>query len=118
MPAHFNDQQRQSTGGAGVISGLNMLHIILEPTAAAIAYDLDKQTGQNILVSHVVSLQTIDKGVFEAVAANGDTHAGGEDFDRRVVQPLGERGSPQGMLARSPVSTCCVSSRAHCRGHR
>ena len=92
--------------------------IILEPTAVAIAYGLDKQTGLNILVSLDVPLLTIDKGVFEAVATNGDTHAGGEDFDRRVVRPLGGRGSPQGMLARSPVSTCCVSSRAHCRGHR
>jgi hypothetical protein len=99
VPADFDDQQRQSMRGAGVISGLDMLRIILEPTAAAIAYGLDKQTGQNILVSLDVSLLTIDKGVFEAVATNGDTHSGGEDFDQRVVQPLGGRVSPRGMLA-------------------
>jgi molecular chaperone DnaK (HSP70) len=88
VPADFDDQQRQSMRGAGVISGLDMLRIILEPTAAAIAYGLDKQTGQDILVSLDVSLLTIDKGVFEAVATNGDTHSGGEDFDQRVVQRL------------------------------
>jgi molecular chaperone DnaK (HSP70) len=76
-----------------------MLRIILEPTAAAIAYGLDKQTGQNILVSLDVPLLTIGKGVFEAVATNGDTHSGGEDFDQRVVQPLVGRVSPRGMLA-------------------
>jgi hypothetical protein len=69
------------------------------PTAAAIAYGLDKQTGQNILVSLDVSLLTLDKGVFEAAVTNGDTHSGGEDFDQRVVQPLGGRVSPRGMLA-------------------
>jgi molecular chaperone DnaK (HSP70) len=88
VPAYFNDHPRQSTRGAAVISGLNMLRIIHEPTAAAIAYGLDKQTGQNILVSLDVSLLTIDKGVFEAVATIGDTHSGGEDFDHRVVQRL------------------------------
>jgi heat shock protein 5 len=62
--------------------------VILEPTAVAIAYGLDKQTGRNILASLDVSLLTIDKGVFEAVATNGDPYAGGEDFDQRVVQPL------------------------------
>jgi molecular chaperone DnaK (HSP70) len=75
-----------------------MLRIIPEPTAAAIAYGLDEQTGQNILVSLDVPLLTIGKGVFEAVAINGDTHSGGEDFDQRVVQPLVGRVSPRGML--------------------
>jgi molecular chaperone DnaK (HSP70) len=92
VPAYFNDQQRQSTKDAGVISGLNVLRIINEPTAAAIAYGLDKKTVQNILVYDLgggtfdVSLLTIDNGVFEVVATNGDTHLGGEDFDQRVMQ--------------------------------
>ena len=99
VPAYSNDQQRQPTRDARAVSGLNVLRIIHEPTAAAITYGLGKQTGQNILVSFDASLLTIDKGVFEAVATNGDTHSGGEDFDQRVVQPLGGRVSPRGMLA-------------------
>merc|ERR1712161_47924 len=85
-------QQRQSTKDAGVIAGLNVLRIINEPTAAAIAYGLDKKTEKNILVYDLgggtfdVSLLTIDNGVFEVVATNGDTHLGGEDFDQRVMQ--------------------------------
>merc|ERR1712194_566360 len=92
VPAYFNDQQRQSTKDAGSISGLNVLRIINEPTAAAIAYGLDKKAEKNILVYDLgggtfdVSLLTIDNGVFEVVATNGDTHLGGEDFDQRVMQ--------------------------------
>jgi heat shock protein 5 len=92
VPAYFNDAQRQSTKDAGVISGLNVLRIINEPTAAAIAYGLDKKAEKNILVYDLgggtfdVSLLTIDNGVFEVVATNGDTHLGGEDFDQRVMQ--------------------------------
>ena len=92
VPAYFNDAQRQSTKDAGVIAGLNVLRIINEPTAAAIAYGLDKKTEKNILVYDLgggtfdVSLLTIDNGVFEVVATNGDTHLGGEDFDQRVMQ--------------------------------
>merc|ERR1711933_128839 len=84
--------QRQSTKDAGTISGMNVLRIINEPTAAAIAYGLDKKTEKNILVYDLgggtfdVSLLTIDNGVFEVVATNGDTHLGGEDFDQRVMQ--------------------------------
>merc|ERR1712087_194027 len=91
VPAYFNDQQRQSTKDAGVIAGLNVLRIINEPTAAAIAYGLDKKAEKNILVYDLgggtfdVSLLTIDNGVFEVVATNGDTHLGGEDFDQRVM---------------------------------
>merc|ERR1711912_86650 len=91
VPAYFNDAQRQSTKDAGVISGMNVLRIINEPTAAAIAYGLDKKSEQNILVYDLgggtfdVSLLTIDNGVFEVVATNGDTHLGGEDFDQRVM---------------------------------
>merc|ERR1712028_92307 len=92
VPAYFNDAQRQATKDAGAISGMNVLRIINEPTAAAIAYGLDKKSEQNILVYDLgggtfdVSLLTIDNGVFEVVATNGDTHLGGEDFDQRVVQ--------------------------------
>merc|ERR1711937_191335 len=87
-----NDAQRQSTKDAGTISGMNVLRIINEPTAAAIAYGLDKKTEKNILVYDLgggtfdVSLLTIDNGVFEVVATNGDTHLGGEDFDQRVME--------------------------------
>merc|ERR1719385_438129 len=92
VPAYFNDSQRQATKDAGSIAGLNVLRIINEPTAAAIAYGLDKKTEKNILVYDLgggtfdVSLLTIDNGVFEVVATNGDTHLGGEDFDQRVMQ--------------------------------
>jgi len=92
VPAYFNDAQRQATKDAGVISGLNVMRIINEPTAAAIAYGLDKKEGEkNILVFDLgggtfdVSLLTIDNGVFEVVATNGDTHLGGEDFDQRTM---------------------------------
>merc|ERR1719261_424052 len=91
VPAYFNDAQRQATKDAGSIAGLNVLRIINEPTAAAIAYGLDKKTEKNILVYDLgggtfdVSLLTIDNGVFEVVATNGDTHLGGEDFDQRVM---------------------------------
>ncbi|XP_035245575.1 endoplasmic reticulum chaperone BiP-like [Anguilla anguilla] len=93
VPAYFNDAQRQATKDAGVIAGLNVIRIINEPTAAAIAYGMDKRDGEkNILVFDLgggtfdVSLLTIDNGVFEVVATNGDTHLGGEDFDQRVME--------------------------------
>ncbi|XP_059404906.1 endoplasmic reticulum chaperone BiP-like [Carassius carassius] len=93
VPAYFNDAQRQATKDAGTIAGLNVMRIINEPTAAAIAYGLDKSDGvKNILVFDLgggtfdVSLLTIDNGVFEVVATNGDTHLGGEDFDQRVIE--------------------------------
>jgi len=92
VPAYFTDGQRQATKDAGTISGLNVMRIINEPTAAAIAYGLDKKDGEkNILVFDLgggtfdVSLLTIDNGVFEVIATNGDTHLGGEDFDQRVM---------------------------------
>merc|ERR1712033_79657 len=92
VPAYFNDAQRQATKDAGVISGMTVLRIINEPTAAAIAYGLDKKEGEkNVLVFDLgggtfdVSLLTIDNGVFEVIATNGDTHLGGEDFDQRVI---------------------------------
>merc|ERR1712232_1416232 len=92
VPAYFNDAQRQATKDAGTIAGLNVLRIINEPTAAAIAYGLDKKAEKNILVYDLgggtfdVSLLTIDHGVFEVIATSGDTHLGGEDFDQRVMQ--------------------------------
>jgi len=91
VPAYFSDAQRTSTKDAGVIAGLNVMRIINEPTAAAIAYGLDKQQEKNILVYDLgggtfdVSLLTIDNGVFEVLATSGDTHLGGEDFDQRLI---------------------------------
>jgi len=93
VPAYFNDAQRQATKDAGTISGLNVMRIINEPTAAAIAYGLDKKAKEkNIMVYDLgggtfdVSVLTLDEGVFEVLATNGDTHLGGEDFDQRVMQ--------------------------------
>ena len=94
VPAYFNDSQRQATKDAGVIAGLNVMRIINEPTAAAIAYGLDKKNTngeKNILIfdcgggTHDVSLLAIDDGIFEVKATAGDTHLGGEDFDTRMV---------------------------------
>eukprot|EP00834_Sanchytrium_tribonematis_P001637 NODE_42_length_34079_cov_0.552619.p1 type:complete len:655 gc:universal NODE_42_length_34079_cov_0.552619:6536-4572(-) len=93
VPAYFNDSQRQATKDAGAIAGLNVLRIINEPTAAAIAYGLDKKTTgeKNVLIFDLgggtfdVSLLTIEEGIFEVKATAGDTHLGGEDFDNRLV---------------------------------
>jgi endoplasmic reticulum chaperone BiP len=91
VPAYFTDAQRQATKDAGVIAGLDVLRIINEPTAAALAYGLDKKGEKNILVFDLgggtfdVTLLTIDNGIFEVLATNGDTHLGGEDFDQRVM---------------------------------
>ncbi|KAF3174811.1 70-kilodalton heat shock protein [Orbilia oligospora] len=93
VPAYFNDSQRQATKDAGLIAGLNVLRIINEPTAAAIAYGLDKKAEgeRNVLIFDLgggtfdVSLLTIEEGIFEVKATAGDTHLGGEDFDNRLV---------------------------------
>ncbi|KAL3678057.1 hypothetical protein R1sor_021013 [Riccia sorocarpa] len=95
VPAYFNDSQRQATKDAGVIAGLNVMRIINEPTAAAIAYGLDKKATsvgeKNVLIFDLgggtfdVSLLTIEEGIFEVKATAGDTHLGGEDFDNRLV---------------------------------
>eukprot|EP00455_Lapot_gusevi_P005877 TRINITY_DN1250_c0_g1_i8.p1 TRINITY_DN1250_c0_g1~~TRINITY_DN1250_c0_g1_i8.p1 ORF type:complete len:618 (+),score=187.55 TRINITY_DN1250_c0_g1_i8:30-1883(+) len=93
VPAYFNDSQRQATKDAGAIAGLEVLRIINEPTAAAIAYGLDKAEGEerNVLIFDLgggtfdVTLLTINGGIFEVKATNGDTHLGGEDFDNRLV---------------------------------
>jgi len=96
VPAYFNDSQRQATKDAGTIAGLTVLRVINEPTAAAIAYGLDKKdTGageKNVLIFDLgggtfdVSILSIDDGIFEVKATNGDTHLGGEDFDNRLVE--------------------------------
>ncbi|EMS50129.1 Heat shock cognate 70 kDa protein 1 [Triticum urartu] len=95
VPAYFNDSQRQATKDAGVIAGLNVMRIINEPTAAAIAYGLDKKATsvgeKNVLIFDLgggtfdVSLLTIEEGIFEVKSTAGDTHLGGEDFDNRMV---------------------------------
>ena len=93
VPAYFNDSQRQATKDAGLIAGLNVLRIINEPTAAALAYGLDKKTGgeKNVLIfdcgggTHDLSVLTLDDGVFEVKATAGDVHLGGEDFDNTLV---------------------------------
>merc|ERR1712007_241826 len=94
VPAYFNDSQRQATKDAGVIAGLNVMRIINEPTAAAIAYGLDKKKGQgecNVLIFDLgggtfdVSILSIEDGIFEVKSTAGDTHLGGEDFDNRMV---------------------------------
>ncbi|TFY64751.1 hypothetical protein EVJ58_g2420 [Rhodofomes roseus] len=95
VPAYFNDAQRQATKDAGTIAGLQVLRIINEPTAAAIAYGLDKKGGESQIIVYDlgggtfdVSLLSIDDGVFEVLATAGDTHLGGEDFDNRVMDHL------------------------------
>jgi molecular chaperone DnaK len=91
VPAYFNDAQRQATKDAGRIAGLNVLRIINEPTAAALAYGLDKKKNETILVFDLgggtfdVSILDVGDGVFEVRATSGDTHLGGDDFDKRIV---------------------------------
>ena len=94
-PAYFNDSQRQATKDAGKIAGLNVLRIINEPTAAALAYGLDKQEGsQKVMIYDLgggtfdVSILEIGDGVFEVLATNGDTHLGGDDFDNKIIDWL------------------------------
>lgn len=97
VPAYFNDAQRQATKDAGKIAGLEVLRIINEPTAAALAYGLDKKTGgQKIAVYDLgggtfdISILEIGDGVFEVLSTNGDTFLGGEDFDLRIVDYLAD----------------------------
>lgn len=91
VPAYFNDSQRQATKDAGKIAGLDVLRIINEPTASALAYGLDKKTNERILVFDLgggtfdVSLLDVGEGVVEVIATNGDTHLGGDDWDERIV---------------------------------
>jgi molecular chaperone DnaK len=96
VPAYFNDSQRQATKDAGKIAGLNVLRIINEPTAASLAYGLDKKSDEKIAVfdlgggTYDISILEIGDGVFEVKATNGDTHLGGEDFDQRVMDWLAD----------------------------
>jgi molecular chaperone DnaK len=91
VPAYFNDSQRQATKDAGQIAGLEVLRIINEPTAAALAYGLDKKGDETIVVYDLgggtfdVSILRLGEGVFEVIATNGDTHLGGDDFDQRII---------------------------------
>src|SRR3989454_3482877 len=97
VPAYFNDAQRTATRDAGKIAGLNVLRIINEPTAAALAYGLDKKTAETVLVFDLgggtfdVSILEIGDGVFEVKATNGDTHLGGDDWDERIVHWLADQ---------------------------
>jgi molecular chaperone DnaK len=96
VPAYFNDAQRQATKDAGRIAGLNVLRIINEPTAASLAYGLDKKKDERIAVfdlgggTYDISILEIGEGVFEVKSTNGDTHLGGEDFDQRVMDYLAD----------------------------
>jgi len=96
VPAYFNDSQRQATKDAGKIAGLNVQRIINEPTAASLAYGLDKKSEEKIAVFDLgggtfdISILEIGDGVFEVKSTNGDTHLGGEDFDLRVVDFLAD----------------------------
>ena len=91
VPAYFSDSQRQATKDAGRIAGLEVLRIINEPTAAALAYGMDKETNQKILVYDLgggtfdVSILEIGDGVFEVLATNGNNRLGGDDFDQRIM---------------------------------
>src|SRR5471030_464394 len=96
VPAYFNDAQRQATKNAGQIAGLNVLRIINEPTAASLAYGLDKKENETILVFDLgggtfdVSVLDVGEGMFEVKSTEGDTHLGGDDYDRRIVDWLAE----------------------------
>src|SRR5213596_1356299 len=96
VPAYFNDSQRQATKDAGKIAGLEVLRIINEPTAAALAYGMDKKKDETIAVYDLgggtfdISILDIGEGVFEVKATNGDTHLGGDDFDQRIIDWIGE----------------------------
>ena len=97
VPAYFNDAQRQATKDAGQIAGLEVLRIINEPTAAALAYGLEKEEGKTIAVYDLgggtfdISILEIGDGVFEVKSTNGDTFLGGEDFDAKIVNWLADK---------------------------
>jgi molecular chaperone DnaK len=96
VPAYFNDSQRQATKDAGTVAGLEVLRIVNEPTAASLAYGLDKKKDETIVVYDLgggtfdVSILEIGEGVFEVKATNGDTHLGGDDFDQKIIEWIGE----------------------------
>jgi len=96
VPAYFNDTQRQATKDAGKIAGLEVLRIINEPTASALAYGLEKKAEEEVAVydlgggTYDISILTLSEGVFEVNATNGDTHLGGDDFDQRIIDWLAD----------------------------
>ena len=121
VPDYFNDSQRQSTKDAGMISGLCVLRVMCESTAAAIAYGLDKKVigERNVLIFDLgggmfnVSLLTIEDGMFDVKAVAGDTHLGGQDFDNRLRQPL--RAGIQAQTQEGPFCQCPhPAPPAHC----
>ena len=135
VPAYFNDSQRQATKDAGKIAGLEVLRIINEPTAAALAYGLDKKDGQIVAVYDLgggtfdVSILEISGGVFEVKATNGDTLLGGEDFDVHVLNYLTDEFKKEQAIdsprTSSPCSACArrrrrrrPSSRRRADGHQ
>ena len=113
VPAYFNDSQRQATKDAGKIAGLEVLRIINEPTASALAYGLDKKKNETILVFDLgggtfdVSILEVGEGVIEVKATNGDTHLGGDDWDQRVVNWAADE------FARSRALTCAATARRY-----
>jgi molecular chaperone DnaK (HSP70) len=119
VPAYFNDAQRQATKDAGQIAGLEVLRIINEPTAAALAYGLDKQDGKTIAVYDLgggtfdISVLEIGDGVFEVKSTNGDTFLGGEDFDAKIVDYLADEFKKQeGSTFAATASPCSASRKA------
>jgi molecular chaperone DnaK len=117
VPAYFNDAQRQATKDAGRIAGLEVLRIINEPTAAALAYGLDKKDGKTIAVYDLgggtfdISVLEIGDGVFEVKSTNGDTFLGGEDFDMRLVEYLAASSRRTRASTSRTTSSLCSASR-------
>lgn len=118
VPAYFNDAQRQATKDAGVIAGLNVLRIINEPTAAALAYGMDKRQHQTVMVFDLgggtfdVSILDVGDGVCEVRSTNGDTHLGGDDFDKRLVDWLADAFKKEhGIDLRGDVRPCSACTR-------
>ena len=118
VPAYFNDAQRQATKDAGRIAGLEVLRIINEPTAAALAYGMDKHANETVLVFDLgggtfdVSILDVGDGVVEVRATSGDTHLGGDDFDRRIVDLLADEFQrDNGIDLRQDPRPCSACSR-------
>ena len=126
VPAYFNDSQRQATKDAGRIAGLEVLRIINEPTAASLAYGLDKKKDEKIAVYDLgggyrldISVLEIGDGVFEVKATNGDTHLGGDDWDNKIIDfILDEFKKEQGMDLRKAASMLCNASKKKPRKRR
>ena len=112
VPAYFNDSQRQATKDAGKIAGLEVLRIINEPTASALAYGLDKKKDETIVVYDLgggtfdISMLDVGDGVFEVKATNGDTFLGGDDFDQRIIDWLADE-----FQQATRASTCAATAR-------